>query len=220
MRRYIAPGLQLLAWGVLLYTPLLLVLSSGHSVAYAANPVTYIVQHNPELSQLRAISSWWSGLSVKLKTNAKYGYSTYIGAEEIETSSQARGTYDLRITAEIPLVSPKEAAEARLQYYRQARQIRYEAAKAIAQYRALQRKLEAIRNRARDEYEVLKWLEQRVAAGVELQEKVIEQKLKLKATLAEAEQIEPELDAALEYVLSFVDEASRPKLREMLERAD
>lgn len=203
-------------------TSCLLVLLCFAGNAWAMDPVAFIVARNPELAQLEAQTKWFNHISLKAMARGRYGQTLITGVSTDEetldaTGNNARSTYDLTLSATLPLISPKEALDLKLKYLTFMRSLRNEAAAAIARFQSLStwvHKEEVLILDLRNE---LSWLQQRADAGLEDTKVVISKTLEIKAHMKELETKRPDVEAAREAVLSFVPESERPRLQQILD---
>lgn len=190
--------------------------------SFAGDAVSFIVQHNPELRQMEAQSKWYNHISVTASARSRYGQSilSTISSDDTEiieaTGDQPQSSYDLTVTASMPLICPKEAIDLRLKYLTNMRTLRNQAASAIAKYQALITYLSREESIIQDMRNELDWLKQRESAALEETKAVIAQTLEIKQKIRDLDTKRPELQAALEEVLSFVGEDDRPKLLQIL----
>jgi len=175
----------------------------------AMDPVEFIVRHNPDIRALREFNdSILNRLKVTARARTKFGG----GILEEEA-----WVYDVGVIVEMPLYSKREALEMRLREYQMRRQVRREAAAAVARYRGLRRYLK----REKAIIEGLKaectWLERRVEAGLDPQKVLMRCVMDLRERIKNFEMKQEELSDALENVLSLVRPEERERLREILE---
>ncbi len=177
--------------------------------ACAMDPVQFIVERNPDLKLLRKFNeSALSRLNVKFQSNTGYGHSDW-----------AEGwAYDVKIVAEMPIFSPREALDMRMKEFRLRRTIRKEAAQAVARYKGLRRYIQREEAIVAGLEAECKWLEKRVEAGLEPQKSLMNCVMNLRERIKNLEVKKEELNDALEAVLSYVGPEHRPELRTLLER--
>jgi hypothetical protein len=191
--------------------------------AGAQDPVRFIVEKNPEIRAVAKYNkSWLKDLKVSTRASAGMG-TPGSGSEEEGTfaagnlnPARAEWEYEVKVIAELPLITPKERMEFRLKEHSLRRQIRREAAKLITEYMALKswvRKEEAIIG---DMVEELNWIEKRVQHGLESQKDFIGQTLSLKERIQKLEQKKVELKYKLVDILSFVGRDDRPRLTRLV----
>ncbi len=190
---------------------------AGPGVALGADPVQFIVDHNPDIKTLRAFnSSVLNRLKVTTRAQSRYGYEVGWGDTTADTE-KARWTYDFRIIAEMPLFSKKEAMEMRLREFQLRRQIRREAASAVSRYRGLKRYIKREEAIVEGLAAECRWMEQRVQVGLEPQKALMNCVLDLRERVKNLEVKREELQDALEAVLSLVEPGDRPQLKKILE---
>lgn len=186
---------------------------------WGMDPVQYIVDHSPELQQLQAQSRWYNQISVKATTRGRYGQTALLSENDasLETSgSEARSTFDFTISATLPLICPREALDNRLKYFAALRSMRSEAAAAIAKYQALRSWITREEILLQDLRNELDWIQKRVEAGLEDTKAAISKTMEIKTRIQGLESKRPELQAALEAVLSLVNGEHRERLRAIL----
>ena len=188
--------------------------------AWGMDPVQYIVDHSPELQQFQAQSRWYNQLSVKATTRGRYGQTALLSEDDaaLESSgNQARSTFDFTISATLPLICPKEVLDNRVKYFATLRSMRTEAAAAIAKYQALRSWITREETILQDLRNELDWIQKRVEAGLEDTKAAISKTIEIKTRIQGLESKRPELQAALESVLSLVDGEHREKLKAILQ---
>lgn len=192
--------------------------------ARAGDPVRYIMEHNPEIQAVAKYNnSWLKDLKVSTKADAGFtnnmDLGTGSGDENYSMSpASAEWEYEIKIIAELPLISPKEKMEFRLKEHALRRQIRRDAAKLITEYLELKgwiRKEEVI---IQDMVQELNWIEKRVQHGLESQKGFIGQSLDLKERMQKLEQKKVELRYILVDILSFVSKPDRPELARLVKK--
>ncbi|RLA92488.1 MAG: hypothetical protein DRG69_08840 [Deltaproteobacteria bacterium] len=187
------------------------------SVSLALDPVEFIVQHNPDIQELRAYNrSIFSRLKVSLKGHGKYGQATTIetGWEREKTTLGG----DIRVIAEMPIFSPQEKLQMRLKELELTRRIRREASGAVARYRGLKLWIEREGEIIKALEIELEWIKKRVETGVEPQKTYIERAIALRQRKQTLETKQTELQDALDTVLSFVPKSDRDALKQLLEQ--
>lgn len=197
---------------------LLISLVLAAAPALAADPVSFIVDRNPDLRELSRFNRGrLSGLTVKLRGTVKQGEETLSG---LTVEERARLGYDLKLIAELPLFSPRERLEMRLRELKLRRRVRQEAARAVARYRSLKKSVARRRALVAAVREECVWLKRRVEAGLEPSERVISCVKELEAEREKLETLQEELAEALETVLSMVGPEDRKRLKEILDAED
>lgn len=182
----------------------------------AMDPVTFIVQHNEELKLLKQKASWWAHIQIKTEASQQYG-TTYT---EVSTGSALlrQGTSSLlRITAEMPIISPQETIQAKLDAVKYERQLRTEAARAISELHKIRSMIAYKRQTIIDKLELIKWMEKRYSIAAATMQEIVNMKLETKKLIAEERELEASLEAAIEAVLSYVPVDKRDELRKMLD---
>ena len=189
----------------------------GPGLALGADPVQFIVDHNPDIKTLRAFnSSVLNRLKVTTRAQSRYGYEVGWG-DTTADAEKARWAYDFRVIAEMPLFSKKEAMEMRLREFQLRRQIRREASSAVARYRSLKRYIKREEAIVEGLAAECRWMEQRVQVGLEPQKALMNCVLDLRERVKNLEVKREELQDALEAVLSLVEPGDRPQLKKILE---
>jgi hypothetical protein len=205
---------------LLAITALILAFSSQ---AGAEDPVRFIVENNPEIQAVAKYNdSWLKDLKVSTKVNAGMSTpsassgegDTYYGDNLDPTETEWE--YEVKVIAELPLVTPKERMEFRVREHSLRRQIRREAAKLITGYLELQSWIQKEEAIISDMVEELNWIEKRVQHGLESQKDFIGQTLSLKERMQKLEQSRVELRYKLVDILSFVSRKDRDRLRELV----
>lgn len=183
-------------------------------LAAHAEVIDFIISNNPELQELKSINrNVFNMLKVEAKGRASYGQLTKEGTSTLE---QAKTRYDIGITASIPLISPSEKAQRRIEEAQKERTMRLEIAELIKSYKAKQKDIEEEHKILTSLYNELQWMGKRVEAGVDSQK---DYNTKLNAYLSarkEHELKKEQVFYTLEKILSYVSADKRDKLREML----
>lgn len=184
----------------------------------AESIIDFIVSNNPELQETKAINrNILNMLKVEAKGGASYGQLTKEGASTLE---QAKTRYDISITASIPLISPSEKAQRRIEEARKERTMRLEVAELIKTYKAEQKAIEEENKILTNLYNELQWMGKRVEAGVDSQ-KEYNQKLNDYLTKRKDHEIKKErVSYILDKILSYVDIDKRNLLKRMLNGQD
>lgn len=195
-----------------------LILCSAVSSAGTETVIDYIIANNPELQELKAINrNILKMLKVEAKGTASYGQLTREGTSTLD---QSKTRYDIGITASIPLISPGEKAQRRIDEAQKERSMRLEVSELIKIYKAEQKAIEEENKILLTFYNELQWMGKRVTVGVDSQ-KDYNQKLNDYLTKRKDLELKKEQVAyLLEKVLSFVSEDNRLKLKGMLNGQD
>jgi hypothetical protein len=130
--------------------------------------------------------------------------------------AKAEWEYEVKVIAELPLISPKERMEFRVREHSLRRQIRREAAKLITGYLELRSWIQKEEAIISDMVEELAWIEKRVQHGLESQKDFIGQTLSLKERIQKLEQSRVELRYKLVDILSFVSREDRDRLTRLV----
>lgn len=189
----------------------------------AMDPVRFIVEKNPEIQAVAKYNDSWLK-DLKVSTKASAGMSTPSASSgEGDTyygdnldPAKAEWEYEIKVIAELPLISPKERMEFRVREHSLRRQIRREAAKLITEYLELRSWIQKEEAIISDMVEELAWIEKRVQHGLESQKDFIGQTLSLKERIQKLEQSRVELRYKLVDILSFVGKEDRDRLRELV----
>jgi hypothetical protein len=190
----------------------------------AQDPVRFIVENNPEIEAVaRYNQSWLRDLKVSTKASAGMATPGGSGSDEDEPyytgnldPAGAEWEYEVKVIAELPLITPKERMEFRVREHSLRRQIRREAAKLITEYLELKSWIQKEEAIISDMVEELNWIEKRVQHGLESQKDFIGQTLSLKERMQKLEQSRVELRYKLVDILSFVSRKDRDRLRELV----
>jgi hypothetical protein len=191
--------------------------------ARGMDPVRFIVENNPEIQAVAKYNQSWLK-DLKVSTKASTGMSTpsassgegdtYYG-ENLDPA-KAEWEYEVKVIAELPLISPKERMEFRVREHSLRRQIRREAAQLITEYIALKSWIQKEETIISDMVEELAWIEKRVQHGLESQKDFIGQTLNLKERMQKLEQKKVELRYKLVDILSFVSRDDRSRLTRLV----
>ncbi|MEM7828706.1 MAG: hypothetical protein QW561_05130, partial [Candidatus Aenigmatarchaeota archaeon] len=172
------------------------------STAQAASLVDFIVANNPDLQELRAINrNILKMLKVEAKAGASYGQLTREGTTTLE---QAKTRYDIGITATIPLVSPSEKAQRRIEEAQKERTIRLEVAELIRTYRGELKAIEEENRILTSLYNELQWISKRVEAGVDSQKEYNQKLHDYLAKRKDHEMRKEQVSLLLEKILAYV----------------
>ena len=195
-----------------------LILCPAASSAGTEIVIDYILANNPELQELKAINrNILKMLKVEAKGTASYGQLTREGTSTLD---QSKTRYDIGITASMPLISPGEKAQRRIDEAQKERSMRLEVSELIKTYKAEQKAIEEENKILMTLYNELQWLGKRVNVGVDSQ-KDYNQKLNDYLTKRKDLELKKEqVSYLLEKVLSFVSEDNRLKLKGMLNGQD
>ncbi len=183
--------------------------------ANAESIVDFIISNNPELKEIKTINrNILKLLKVEAKGTASYGH--YTISEETSTLDKTKTRYDVRITASIPLLSPTEFAQRRIDEAHKERTLRLEVAELIKNYKAEQKAIEEENRILINLYNELQWMGKRVEAGVDSQ-KEYNQKLHDYLTKRKDYELKKEqVSYMLDKILSYVSADKRERLKGML----
>lgn len=196
----------------------ILLICTAVSSASAESVIDFIISNNPELQELKAINkNILNQLKVEAKGGASYGQLTKEGTTTLE---QAKTRYDIGITASIPLISPAEKAQRRIEEAQKERTIRLEVAELIKTYKVEQKAIEEENNILTILYNELQWIGKRVEAGVDFQ-KDYNQKLNDYLTKRKDHELKKEqVSYMLDKILSYVSAEKRNVLKGQLNGQD
>ena len=202
-------------------TALILAFSSK---ALGMDPVRFIVEHNPEiLAVAKYNKSWLKDLKVSTKASAGMATPNSSGSDDDGgfytgnlDPARAEWEYEVKVIAELPLITPKERMEFRVREHSLRRRIRREAAKLITEYLELKSWIQKEEAIISDMVEELNWIEKRVQHGLESQKDFIGQTLSLKERMQKLEQSRVELRYKLVDILSFVGRDDRDRLARLV----
>jgi hypothetical protein len=197
---------------------LVLSLLPAHSEANTATLIDFIIANNPELQEIKTINkNIFRLLKIEARSGVAYGQLTREGTSTLDRS-QAR--YDIGIFATLPLISPGESAQRRIEEAQKERTLRLEVAELIKTYRSEQKAIA-------EEYEILQgrhkeldWIIKRVGSGVDHQKDYNQKQHDYLAKKKEYEIKKVEVDLILEKILAFVYYEKREKLKGLLHGKD
>jgi hypothetical protein len=197
---------------------LVLLLCPGVSTAGTEMVIDFIIANNPELVELKAINrNILNQLKVEAKGTGSFGQLTQEGTSTLD---RAQTRYSVGITASIPLISPSEKAQRRIEEVQKERTLRLDVAELIKTYKAEQKAIEEESKILMTLYNELQWLGKRVNVGVDSQ-KDYNQKLNDYLTKRKDLELKKEqVSYLLDKVLSFVSEDKRQRLKGMLDGQD
>lgn len=182
--------------------------------AHAESVVDFIIANNPELQEIKAINrNILNLLKIEAKGGASYGQLTREGSTTIE---QAKTRYDIGITASIPLVSPSERAQRRIEEAQTERAIRMEVSDLISKYKSELKALDAENMILVDMYHEIQWIGKRVKAGVDSQKEYNQKLHEYNTRRRDYEYRKEQTEYILDKILAFVPADKRGKLKEML----
>lgn len=195
-----------------------LILCPAVSFAGTETVIDFIIANNPELQEQKAINrNILNQLKVEAKGTGSFGQLTQEGTSTLE---RAQTRYSVGITASIPLISPGEKAQRRIEEAQKERSIRLEVAELIKTYKAEQKAIEEENKILISLYNELQWIGKRVTAGVDTQ-KDYNQKLNDYLTKRKDLELKKEqVSYMLDKVLSFVSEDKRQRLKGALDGQD
>lgn len=193
---------------------IVMVLCPAVSSAGIESVIEFIVVSNPDLQELKDINkSIFNQLKVEAKGSASHGQLTKEGTTTID---QAKTRYDIGITATMPLISPSESAQRRIEVAQKERSLRLDVADLVMKYKAEQRAITEENRILQGLYNEVQWIGKRVEVGVENQKdhnnKLNDYLVKRKDHELRKEQV----GYILEKILAYVPAVKREKLRGML----
>lgn len=180
----------------------------------ADSVIDFIVDNNPELQELHAINkNIIKQLKVEAKGNAIYGQLIREGTYSLDES---KTRYDIGLTASIPIISPYEKAQRRIEEAKLEKSIRLAVTDYLKNYREGLKALEAEEAMLKIIHNELDWLRKRVEAGVDSQKEYNQKLIEYTNKKKELEMKKEGIRYLLETILSFVSKDNRERLREML----
>ncbi|MEW6417244.1 MAG: hypothetical protein AB1480_03885 [Nitrospirota bacterium] len=192
-----------------------MVLVSVPRVVFAGSVVDFIIVNNPELQELKAINrNILKNLKVEAKGSASYGQLVREGTYTLE---RAQTRYDVGLSASIPLISPAEKAQRRIEEAQKERAMRLEVAELIKQYKAEQKAIAEENRILQSFYNELQWIGKRVEAGVDAQKEYNQKSHDYLNRRKEQELKREQVSYILEKILAYVPESKRDSLKKMLE---
>ncbi|MCL5421118.1 MAG: hypothetical protein M1461_01410, partial [Nitrospirae bacterium] len=113
---------------------IILIICPAISFAGIDTMIEFIVSNNPDLQELKGINkSILSQLKVEAKGTASFGQLTQEGTSTLE---RAQTRYSVGLTASIPLISPAEKSQRRIEEAQKERTLRLDVAELIKTYKA------------------------------------------------------------------------------------
>lgn len=202
---------------IILVTLMMLILTEFCHGADIAHVVMFIVEHNPEISEMKRINdSILNLVKVEAKGAASYGQLTREGASTVD---QAKTRYDVGITASIPLISPMEKSQRRIDIANKKLSLSKEASELTGQYLSEREFIAYEETILQSSYSELQWIGKRVEAGVDHQK---DYNTKLQAYTERRRDLETRKltnTALLEKILSYVPHEHRADLKRLLDEA-
>ena len=178
--------------------------------------IEFIVTNNPDLQELKGINkSILSQLKVEAKGAASYGQLIQEGTSSLD---KAQTRYSVGLTASIPLISPAEKSQRRIEEAQKERTLRLDAAELIKTYKAERLAISEESSILTSLYNELQWIGKRVEAGVDSQK---DYNAKLHDYLNKRKDHElrkEQVSLILEKILSYVAADKRHQLKGMLIR--
>lgn len=185
------------------------------SGARAESVIDFIVANNPDLQELRAVNkNILNFLKIEAKGTGSYGQ---LVREGTSTLDRAQSRYDIGISAFLPLISPSEKAQKRIEEAQKERSLRLDVADLIMKYKAEQKAITEESRILQGLYNEVQWMGKRVEAGVDSQ-KDYNQKLNDYLGKRKNHELRKEqVGFILEKILAYVSADKRAKLRGMLD---
>lgn len=178
--------------------------------------VNFIVQHNPELQELRQLNR--NILKhLKVEANGKVGYGQ-LQREGTTSLERAQTQYVIGISASIPLISPAEKSKRVQEEANKERALRLDITEAIKVYIAESVAINEENQILNNLYQELQWIAKRVLAGVDYQKTYNDKLMEYLNRRKDYEVRKAKLDIYLEKILTYVSTNKRDELKEMLKK--
>lgn len=201
-----------------IFAIIILITCPAISFAGIDTVIEFIVTNNLDLQELKGINkSILSQLKVEAKGTASYGQLTQEGTSTLE---KAQTRYSVGLTASIPLISPAEKSQRRIEESQKERTLRLDVAELIKTYKAEQLAISEENKILQSLYNELQWIGKRVEAGVDSQK---DYNSKLHDYLGKRKDYElrkEQVGLILEKILSYVGAEKRNQLKGMLNGQD
>ncbi|MBI5634963.1 MAG: hypothetical protein HZA15_15960 [Nitrospirae bacterium] len=180
--------------------------------------IEFIVSNNPDLQELKGINkSILSQLKVEAKGTASYGQLTQEGTSTLE---KAQTRYSVGLTATIPLISPAEKSQRRIEEVQKERTLRLDVAELIKTYKAERLAIPEENKILISLYNELQWIGKRVEAGVDSQKDYNSKLHDYLGKRKDHELRKEQVGLILEKILSYVGTEKRNQLKGMLHGQD
>jgi hypothetical protein len=193
----------------------ILLIISIPSIVLADPVIDFVIDNNPELQEIHTINkNIMSQLKIEAKGAATYGQLLREGTYSLEES---KTRYDIGIAASIPLISPSEKAQRRIEEARLEKSIRLAVADYLRNYREDLKSIEGDEALLKILNNELQWINKRVEVGIDSQK---EYNQKLEEYTRKKKELEVKKEHAkfmLEMILSFVSKDKRERLKELLD---
>jgi tRNA-dihydrouridine synthase len=187
-------------------------------IASAESIVDFIIVNNPEIQELKSINrNILKHLKVEASGRASYGQLT---RERETTIEQAKTRYDIGLTASIPIISPNEKAQRRIEEAQKERIIRLEVVELISKYKSEQKALDVENKVLADMYHEIQWMGKRVETGVDSQKEYNQKLHEYNTRRRDYEYRKAQAGYILEKILSYVSADKRERLKGMLNGQD
>lgn len=197
---------------------IILIICPAISFAGIDTMIEFIVSNNPDLQELKGINkSILSQLKVEAKGTASFGQLTQEGTSTLE---RAQTRYSVGLTASIPLISPAEKSQRRIEEAQKERTLRLDVAELIKTYKAERLAISEEDRILTSLYNELQWIGKRVEAGVDNQKDYNSKLHDYLGKRKDHELRKEQVGLVLEKILSYVSTDKRNQLKEMLNGQD
>lgn len=184
------------------------------NLVFADSVIDFIVDNNPELQELRSINkNIMKQVKIEAKGTATYGQLIREGTYSLDES---KARYDIGLMASIPIISPSEKAQRRIEEVRLEKSIRLTVTEYLRNYREGLKTLEAEEATLKMIHNELEWIRKRVEAGIDSQKEYNQKLYEYTNRRKEYEVKKENVKYLLEMLLSFVSKKDRERLKELL----
>lgn len=184
------------------------------NLVFADSVIDFIVDNNPELQELRSINkNIMRQVKIEAKGTATYGQLIREGTYSLDES---KTRYDIGLMASIPIISPSEKAQRRIEELRLEKSIRLTVTEYLKNYREGLKTLEAEETTLKMIHNELEWLKKRVEAGIDSQKEYNQKLYEYMNRKKEYEVKKENVKYLLEMLLSFVSKENRERLKELI----
>lgn len=184
------------------------------NLVFADSVIDFIVDNNPELQELRSINkNIMRQVKIEAKGTATYGQLIREGTYSLDES---KTRYDIGLMASIPIISPSEKAQRRIEEVRLEKSIRLTVTEYLKNYREGLKTLEAEETTLKMIHNELEWLKKRVEAGIDSQKEYNQKLYEYMNRKKEYEVKKENVKYLLEMLLSFVSKENRERLKELI----
>lgn len=184
------------------------------NLVFADSVIDFIVDNNPELQELRSINkNIMKQVKIEAKGTATYGQ---LIRESTYSLDESKARYDIGLMASIPIISPSEKAQRRIEEVRLEKSIRLTVTEYLRNYREGLKTLEAEETTLKMIHNELEWLKKRVEAGIDSQKEYNQKLYEYMNRKKEYEVKKENVKYLLEMLLSFVSKENRERLKELI----